>query len=157
MAAKPEPRGADFQPVAVGLLPAPDDDSAPFWEGCASGELRVQRCANCGRRRMPPRPMCPHCRSLELTWEPMSGRGRIWSFVIPHPPLLAAYAEVAPYNVVVVELDEEPGIRFCGNVVATADGPLDQVEPHTLEIGQAVEVCFAPEVEGIAMPRWRRV
>jgi uncharacterized protein len=157
MATKPESRGDDFQPVAVGLLPAPDDDSAPFWEGCAVGELRVQRCASCGRRRMPPRPMCPYCRSLEFTWEVMTGRGRIWSFVVPHPPLLAAYADVAPYNVVVVELDEEPAIRFCGNVVATADGPLNEVDPHTLEIGQAVEVCFAPVVEGIAMPRWRLV
>ena len=56
----------------------------------------------------------------------------------------------------IVELDDEPGIRFCGNVVDTPDGALDQVDPHSLEIGAAVEVCFAPEVEGIAMPRWRR-
>jgi uncharacterized protein len=139
----------------AGLLPAPDDDSRPFWEGTAVGELRVQRCASCGRRRMPPRPMCPHCRSLDSTWEATSGRGRIWSFVIPHPPLLAAYAEVAPYNVIVVELDEEPAIRFTGNVVATPDGELNQVDPHSLEIGQPVEVCFAPPIEGIVMPRWR--
>jgi len=139
-------RSGDPEPVAVGLLPGPDADSTPFWEGCAA----------CGRRRMPPRPMCPHCRSLEATWEVMSGRGRIWSFVVPHPPLLAAYAEVAPYNVIVVELDEEPAIRFCGNLVDTPDGALDQVDPHTVEIGEPVEVCFAPEVDGIVMPRWRR-
>ncbi len=151
--AKPHDRPA---PVATLLLPDPDEDSAPFWEGCALGELRVQRCASCGRRRMPPRPMCPHCRSLDASWEATSGRGHIWSFVIPHPPLLAAYAAVAPYNVVIVELEDDPGIRFCGNVVDTPDGALDQVDPHSLEIGAAVEVCFAPEVEGIAMPRWHR-
>jgi len=141
----------------AGLLPAPDADSQPFWDGCAVGELRVQRCGSCGRRRMPPRPMCPHCQSLDAVWEATSGRGRIWSFVIPHPPLLAAYAEVAPYNVVVVELEEEPQIRFTGNVVATPDGPLNQVDPHSLEIGTPVEVCFAPEIEGIVLPRWRRL
>ncbi len=139
----------------AGLLPTPDEDSRPFWEGTAIGELRVQRCASCGRRRMPPRPMCPHCHSLDARWEATSGRGRIWSFVVAHPPLLAAYAELAPYNVIVVELDEEPTIRFTGNLVDTPDGALNQVDPHTLEIGMPVEVCFAPEIEGIVLPRWR--
>ncbi len=140
----------------TGLLPVPDEDSAPFWDGCAMGELRVQRCARCRRRRMPPRPMCPWCQSLDATWELTSGRGRIWSFVVPHPPLLAAYAAVAPYNVIVVELDEDPSIRFVGNLVATADGALDEVDPTTLHIGEPVEVCFAPIADGIAFPRWRR-
>lgn len=136
------------------LLPLPDEDSAPFWEGCARGELLVQACGACGRRRMPPRPMCPWCQSLDSTWEPTSGRGRIWSFVVAHPPLLPHYAEQAPYNVVVVELDDDPLIRFVGNVVATPDGALNQVDPRTLKIGQPVEVCFAPERERIALPSW---
>ena len=92
------------------LLPAVDEDSAPFWEAAGRGELRVQTCAACGARRFPPRPMCPQCRSLEATWELMSGRGTVWSFVVPHPPLLPAYAAVAPYNVVVVSLDEDPSL-----------------------------------------------
>ena len=36
------------------------------------------------------------------------GRGRIWSYVFPHPPLLPDYAAQAPYNVIVVELAERP-------------------------------------------------
>src|SRR6476620_8759639 len=88
-----------------------DPTTAPFWEGCARGELLVQACASCGLRRVPPRPMCPRCRSLEIRWEPTSGRGRAWSFLVPHPPLLPAFAEVAPYNAIIVELDEDPLIR----------------------------------------------
>lgn len=38
----------------------------------------------------------------------MSGHGRIWSYVLPHPPLLPEYAAQAPYNAVVVELAEAP-------------------------------------------------
>ena len=140
-----------------GLLPAPDADSEPFWEGCAAGELRVQRCAACGRRRMPPRPMCPWCGSRDSRWEATSGRGHIWSWVVAHPPLLAVYADQAPYNVVVVELDEDPSIRFVGNVVDDPDAALGAVDPATLTIGQRVEVCFSAPVEGIALPRWRRV
>ena len=81
------------------LLPDPDDPAAAeFWAGCGRGELLVQACASCGLRRMPPRPMCARCRSIDVRWDPVSGRGTIWSFAIPHPPLLPAYQELAPYN-----------------------------------------------------------
>ena len=138
------------------LLPAPDDDSGPFWDGCARGELLVQACDACGRRRVPPRPMCPNCRSFDVRWEPVSGRGTIWSFVVAHPPLLPAYAAVAPYNVVVVALDEDPTLRMVGNVVTAADAPLDSIDPSTIEIGERVQVVFAPPIDDIAMPRWVR-
>lgn len=137
------------------LLPEPDEDSRPFWDACARGELVVQRCAECGRRRMPPRPLCPACRSFDSEWERTSGRGTVWSFVVAHPPLLPAYGEVAPYNVVVVALDDDPTIRFVGNVVAGPDAPLNSVDPATVHIGDPVEVVFDSPVDGIAMPRWR--
>ncbi|MGH9028347.1 MAG: Zn-ribbon domain-containing OB-fold protein [Acidimicrobiales bacterium] len=124
------------------LLPAQDEESAPFWEGAKAGELRVQACGSCGRLRHPPRPMCPHCRSVERTWKTMSGRGKLWSFVVAHPPLLPAYAEIAPYNVVVVELDEEPTIRFVGNLLTHAEGAINEVDPSTIEIGEPVRVVF---------------
>lgn len=138
------------------LLPRPDGDSAPFWEGCAAGELRVQTCGSCGRRRMPPRPMCPRCQSLDVDWSRTSGRGRVWSFVVAHPPLLPAYAAEAPYNVAVIELEEDPSIRFVGNVVDGPDALLNSVDPRGLVIGEPVKVCFAAPVDGIALPRWLR-
>lgn len=138
------------------LLPETDaPESAGFWEGTACGELRVQRCASCGETRMPPRPMCPSCRSLEFLWEATSGRGRVWSFVVAHPPLLPAYAEEAPYNVVVVELEEDPAIRFVGNVVTAPDARLDSVDPRALAIGMPVEVVFPAPLDGVVVPRWR--
>ncbi|WP_208609693.1 Zn-ribbon domain-containing OB-fold protein, partial [Streptomyces atriruber] len=93
------------------LTPTPDDDGAPFWEYAARGELRIQACTACGELRFPPRPCCPHCQSFDSTWRRMSGRGRIWSYVFPHPPLLPAYAEQAGYNAIVVELADAPRIR----------------------------------------------
>lgn len=138
------------------LLPRPDESSAPFWRFCANGELRVQACGSCGRRRMPPRPMCPTCQSLEVRWEPLTGRGRIWSFVVAHPPLLPAYAAQAPYNVVVVEQEDDPSIRFVGNLVTGPDAPLGGLDPETIEIGEAVRVAFRSEVDGIALPCWVR-
>ncbi|MGZ4691824.1 MAG: Zn-ribbon domain-containing OB-fold protein [Acidimicrobiia bacterium] len=142
---------------ATWVLPDLDDEtSAPFWAGTARGELLVQTCRSCGHRRMPPRPMCPVCRSLDDEWLATSGRGTIWSFAIPHPPLLPAYAELAPYNVVIVALDEDPTIRFVGNLLARADGPINEIDPTTIEIGEPVHVTFQT-VDDVTLPRWLRV
>jgi len=137
------------------LSPVVDDDGAPFWEYAARGELRIQACArpDCGELRFPPRPCCPHCQSFDSEWRKMSGRGRIWSYVLPHPPLLPAYAEVAPYNAILVELAEAPRIRLAGNLVSAPDAPLNSVPPERLRIGAKVQVVFA-DLEGVAVPRW---
>jgi uncharacterized OB-fold protein len=69
--------------------------------------------------------------------------------------LLPAYAELAPYNVIVVALDEEPSIRLVGNLVASAEAPLNSVDPHSIEIGEHVQVVFSP-VQDMFLPRWVR-
>jgi len=138
------------------LTPLQDDDGAPFWEYTAKGELRMQACASCGRLRFPPRPMCPWCRSTSSEWQLMSGRGTIWSYVVPHPPLLPAYQALAPYNVIVVALDEDPTLRVIGNLVTGPDEAINEIDPATIRIGSAVQVVFPPPVgdERVVMPRW---
>ena len=138
------------------LLPVDDDElTQPFWEGCAQGELRMQRFTASGRYCWPPRPMDPASRTLEYEWVPVSGNGTVWSVTIPHPPLLPAYSEVAPYNVVLVQLDEDPDLRMVGNVVESADAPLNSIDPHSVEIGEPVRVVFAP-IGDMHLPRWVR-
>ncbi|MEU8957440.1 OB-fold domain-containing protein [Streptomyces sp. NPDC048518] len=146
---------ADATPAETLLTPTVDDDGAPFWTYAARGELRVQACAEapCGELRFPPRPCCPHCGSFDSEWRRMSGRGRIWSYVFPHPPLLPAYAEQAPYNAIVVELADAPRIRLVGNLVAAPDAALNSVPPERLRIGAKVQVVFA-DVGGTVVPRW---
>jgi uncharacterized OB-fold protein len=124
-------------------VPQPDEDSAPFWEAANRHELVVQRCASCGTVRHPPRPMCPACLSMTSEWVPASGRGRVWSWVVVHPPVLPAFADKTPYNVAVIELDE--GVRVIGNV-------LDVAEPHE---DMPVEVTFEHIEEGVTLPQWR--
>jgi uncharacterized OB-fold protein len=139
------------------LLPdVEDDDAGPFWSGTARGELLVQTCAVCRQRRMPPRPMCPACRSLQHSWVPLSGRGTIWSFIVAHPPLLPAYQSLAPYNVVTVALAEDAGLRMVGNLVARADGPINEIDPATIRIGEPVQVVFQ-QVDDVVLPRWMRL
>jgi uncharacterized OB-fold protein len=138
------------------LLPDLDDElTAAFWEGCARDELLVQTCGACGEKRMPPRPMCPNCRSTEVTWTRTSGRGRIWSFIVPHPPLLPAFMPYAPYNAIVVELEDDPTIRFAGNLVTNASGDINEIDPSTITIGEPVSVVFH-RIDDVSLPRWVR-
>src|SRR5882724_5913238 len=116
------------------LLPDVDDEtSAPFWAGCARGELLVQQCRACGKLAHPPRPMCPRCNSLDRTWIVTSGLGTVWSYIV-----------------VVVALDDEPTIRFVGNLVASADGAINEIDPATIVVGEPVQVVFQT-VDGVAL------
>ncbi len=136
------------------LLPDPDEHSAPFWDACRREQLTVQECGECGRLRFPPRPMCPRCRSLAHRWVPLSGRGRIWSFVVVHRPVLAAYEAFLPYPVVVVELEEDPQLRMVGNVVARPGAAINSVDPAELHIGRPLTVTFEQVTDDITLPRW---
>ncbi len=136
------------------LLPdIEDEDGRPFWQAASRGELVVQSCGACRQLRFPPRPMCPRCQSIDQVWVKVSGRGKIWSWVLAHPPLLPAYAELAPYPVVVVSLEEDPSLRMVGNLVARPGGAINEVSADTIEIGANVSVVFE-DVDGVAMPRW---
>ena len=138
------------------LLPPIGEENAPFWEAARRGELRVQRCRDTGRLIFPPRLRSPWGTRSEPEWVAVSGRGTVWSFVVPHPPLLPQFADVAPYNVVVVALDEDPTIRLVGNLVAAAGGSIGEIDPASIAIGEAVRVVFDPATDAIHLPRWVR-
>jgi uncharacterized OB-fold protein len=138
-------------------LPEIEPDSAPFWSAALRGELVIQACGSCGRLRHPPRPMCPYCQSLKVDWRPMSGNATVWSFVVPHPPLLPAFQPYAPYNVCVVALDEDPGIRLVGNLIAREGAAINSVDPATIEIGERVHVLFERVADDVALPRFARL
>lgn len=140
--------------MAATFSPMEDPVTAPFFEAAQQGELRIQACTGCGRLRFPPRPMCPWCHSLDSQWQRQSGRGRIWSFAVPHPPLLPPFADAAPYVVAVIELDEDPLIRLVGSVVSEVDGEIGAVSSAELTIGAAVTAVFGKSIEGFPVPQW---
>ena len=138
------------------LQPAIDQESQPFWDGCAAGKLRIQRCVDTGRLIFPPRPRSPWGGRATPEWVEVSGRGTIWSFVVPHPPLLPQFMEVAPYNVIVVAIDEDPTIRIIGNLVSRPDGAINEIDPDTIRVGDPVRIVFAHVGADTVLPRWVR-
>lgn len=130
--------------------PLPDVDNpdfAMYFAGCRAGELRVQMCGGCGRKRWPPRPVCAGCGSNVITWTAVATTGRLFSFVIIHRSTTPWFVERLPYAVVVVEIDGEPSIRFLGNSI--------ECELSELRIGLPMEVVFQEVAAGIVMPYWR--
>jgi hypothetical protein len=91
---------------------------------------------------------------MDSQWRRQSGRGRIWSFVVVHPPLLPGFDENAPYAVVLVEIEEDPRIRVLGNVVRVKDDPIGSVPGEMLTIGAPVRAVFGTSLEGYPVPQW---
>ena len=137
------------------LLPPIDEENEPFWEGARRGELCVQRCIDTGRLIFPPRSHSPWGGHRAPEWVALSGRGTLWSYVIPHPPLLPYFADRAPYNVIVVSVEEDPSIRLVGNLVGkSAVNDLSATDADQLQIGTPLRVVFDPEDPEIPLPRW---
>jgi uncharacterized OB-fold protein len=101
-------------------VPQPTPETQEFWDGAKRGELRIQRCASCGRAYFFPRPFCPHCGSDDVAWFTASGRARLYSYVINHRPP-PGFRDDAPYVIAVVALEEGP--RMMTNIVGVEPRP----------------------------------
>jgi len=125
------------------LRPVINADNAFFWEGVQGGELLLQRCSDCSALRHPPRPMCPHCQSLDWQAIAASGRGNVYTHASVHYPEFPPMEY--PFVTAIVVLEEGP--RIVSNLV--------DVEPDDVEIGMAVEVVFEEVEEGLTLPLFR--
>lgn len=106
--------------ITVGV-PSADGLDAPHWEGLRAGELLLQRCAACAAWIWAPRPMCPGCHSLDLTWAPVEPVGTVFSWTRTWQPFSPEASGHLPYVAVLVELRDAGGRRVLG-VLDEADG-----------------------------------
>jgi len=128
-------------------LPQITLETKEFWEGCKRHELLIQRCKDCGTYRHYPRPMCPNCGSWHVEWAKVSGKGKVYTYIVAHRPFHPAFFSDVPYAVVIVELEE--GVRIVSNVV--------DCRPDDIYIGMPVEVVFDDVTDEVTIPRFRRV
>jgi uncharacterized OB-fold protein len=89
--------------------------------------------------------VCPRCLDARFAWEPVSGRGRVFSFVVFHQVYHRAFAADVPYNVALVQLEEGP--FMFSNVVGIANDDLRCDLPVT--------VVFDRVTDGLTLPRFR--
>jgi uncharacterized protein len=112
-------------------LPIRDAENAPYYDSLQQHQMRMQRCPN-GHFRFPVNVVCPTCLSPEFTWEPVSGRGTIFSFTIIHQLYDQGFKDDLPYPVAVVELDEGP--RLVTNIV--------NCPREAIQVGMPVQVVY---------------
>ena len=127
-------------------IPLPDIENLPdyergFWEAARSHELRIQQCSDCKKFRHLPTPMCPHCHSLKYGWTKMSGLGKVYSQLIVRHPVHRAIREKeqTPYNICLIELEEQEELRMISNIL--------NIAPEDIYIDMPVEVTFMPTAD----------
>ncbi|MFP3952359.1 MAG: Zn-ribbon domain-containing OB-fold protein [Candidatus Bathyarchaeia archaeon] len=115
-----------------------------FKEALKDNMLMGSSCRECGRVDVPPRPVCPSCRSHRLEWVEMSGKGELVAVTEVSVPL-TRFADQCPYSVGIVKLVEGPMVS----------GLLEErdIDP---DIGDRVK-AYTMENEGEAILRFKSV
>ncbi len=113
-----------------------------FWAGCAMGEIRYQHCPACERTQFYPRPFCAKCGREGLPWHVSAGLGTVYSLTRIVRAPTPGYRDLAPYAILLVDLDE--GVRIMAH---GEDG---------LAIGDRVEAGFRVMGE-LSLPYFGRV
>lgn len=121
----------------------PTPVTRPFWDGCAAGELRFQRCRGCGAAQFPPSEFCRGCVGSDLTWERSAGLATLYSWTVVYRPVTPAFG--VPYAPAIVDLDE--GYQMMTNLIGLA--------PDAITPGLAVRVEFHETGGGLRLPYFR--
>jgi uncharacterized protein len=113
-----------------------DHDNKEQWRGFLDHKLLVNRCVECGYWFDPPRPICPKCWSDHVDRHEVAGTGRIQWFTLLYQGLESATPD-HPYPAVVIELDDQEGLRIDSTVV--------QCAPESISCDMPVELTWAGE------------
>lgn len=114
------------------------ENAEPYWAALQERRLTVQRCGGCGDIVWPAHYLCPECSSDDLAWVECSGHGRVysWSTVFRGPTPI--WAEIAPYTVGFIEMDE--GYYLFAQIEA---------DPEEITVGSPVGVRYVERGEQV--------
>jgi hypothetical protein len=101
-------------------------------------ELQVEVCVPAGHVLHLPKGYCSRCDTFDVTRRTVEGRGTVHTWTVVEHQVHPDFP--VPYTIVLVELDEEPGVRFLTDLPGRAD----------LSVGLPMVVHFDGEV-----PRWQ--
>lgn len=123
-------------------VPEITSDNKPYWDGLNEGKLMLQRCAECGKVRHYPRPVCDSCWSMKVEWVQASGLATIHSWTVCHHPFLPGFKQDLPYILVTVDMEEDVRLN------AQARG----LNLGAVHIGMPVRIGFEQVTEALTLP-----
>lgn len=113
--------------------------AASFDKFCSEKKLMASRCKKCGTIWLPPRPLCIKCRSNEMEWVELGGKGKLVAFTVigvgPPTMINEGYNRDHPYCSGVVELEEGP--RISTQIIG-----VDVTKPESIKIGTPLTADF---------------
>ena len=123
--------------VPFRILPKLTERNAHFWQGGRDGELRFQRCQDCGYYLHPPAVICPRDWSRNIGIEAVSGRAEVLAYSVNHQQWMPGLEP--PFVLAIVGCVEQDDLRVTTNIV--------NCRPEDVRIGMPVQVLFEPHVE----------
>jgi uncharacterized OB-fold protein len=118
----------------------PEPDTQAFWEATKRHELTYQTCNKCQTVIFYPRHHCTKCGALDITRHVSKGQGTVYTFSVIMQSRHPAFAELGPYAVAYVDLDE--GFRMMTNIVGVNDPTKD------IRCGMRVKLRWEDQGEG---------
>ena len=115
---------------------------ARFCEGLRQKRIEALRCGGCGRRYLPPRPVCGNCHAALSEWVAVRDEGRLEAWTVVQVPILdprSGQVRVAPYGMGLIRLD---------GADTTLNHYLAENDPAKLAIGLRVRALWRPQREG---------
>lgn len=125
-------------------LPTPSTETAPFWAAVQERRFIMPKCDACGKVTFPPTVACRFCGKSAFTWTAMSGRGKVFSFVVYHRVYHPAFKDKVPYVLAVIDLEEGP--RIISNVVG--------IPPADVVCELPVTVVYEEVRDGYLIPKF---
>ena len=126
-------------------LPLINEDNRPYWEYCKKHELRMQKCKGCGHIRFPVSILCPNCHFMDAEWTKLSGKGKVFSYIVFRIPYHESYKEDIPYAVAIIKLDEGP--RMESNLIVP--------DLEDIRIDMPVKVFFDDVTDEVSLPKFK--
>ena len=129
-----------------------DADGAAFWEGLRNHQLLLWTCSTCGAQYWPKAYCTKHENepfAANMSWQPGSGRGRIFAMNRHHWAFHPGFKDDVPYTYALIELEEGPLIS--STIVGRQPSDL-------MDVGQPVRIVYEdyPE-DGFTIPRFELV
>jgi hypothetical protein len=113
-----------------------------FCAGLRERRIEALRCSGCGRRYLPPRPMCGRCRLRLTDWTAVANQGELMAWTVIYLPFLDARSgetRPGPYGMGLIRLD---------GADTTLNHYLAENDPGRLAIGQRVRAVWREELRG---------
>jgi uncharacterized OB-fold protein len=127
--------------------PIPDEVNKPFWDACNERRLIIQTCTKCNRMQYPPEKACTACGCVTMAWREVKGLGRVHGYCVMYDSRVKLLQERQPFNIAVIELDENPEIKFFSHLPGSP--------PDEVPVGAPVRLEFEPTYNGQLVPEWR--